>query len=136
MGLTLEGGNREGLLLISGARLAGRTSVHLDWIRGVSAVAVMLYHLRGLFFVDFPFLEKQSLISAGLYAITGYGHQAVMIFFVLSGYFIGDSVMNSIGKQQWTWRKYLLNRLTRLQVVLFPALVLGAIWDQIGMRIP
>jgi peptidoglycan/LPS O-acetylase OafA/YrhL len=108
----------------------------LDLIRGVSAIAVMLYHLRGLFFVDFPFLADKSLVSAGIYAVTGYGHQAVMVFFVLSGYFIGDSVMNSVRKEKWSWRSYLLNRLTRLHLVLFPALVLGAVWDQIGMRIP
>jgi peptidoglycan/LPS O-acetylase OafA/YrhL len=107
----------------------------LDLIRGVSAIAVMLYHLRGLFFVDFPFLIDKSLLPAGLYAVTGYGHQAVMVFFVLSGYFIGGSVMNSVRKRQWTWRTYVVNRLTRLQLVLFPALLLGAIWDQIGMRI-
>jgi peptidoglycan/LPS O-acetylase OafA/YrhL len=117
-------------------RLAERTSVHLDLIRGVSAFAVLMYHLRGLFFVDFPFLERNSLISAGLYAVTGYGHQAVMVFFVLSGYFIGTSAVDSVGTRQWSWRIYLVNRLTRLQLVLFPALILGAVWDQIGMRLP
>jgi peptidoglycan/LPS O-acetylase OafA/YrhL len=117
-------------------RLAKRTSVHLDLIRGVSALAVLLYHVRGLFFVDYPFLTTKSLLSIGLYAISGYGHQAVMIFFVLSGYFIGTSVMESVGKVQWSWRTYLVSRITRLQLVLFPALVLGAVWDRIGMRIP
>jgi peptidoglycan/LPS O-acetylase OafA/YrhL len=117
-------------------RLAKRTSVHLDLIRGVSALAVMLYHLRGLFFVDYPFLANKSLASSALYAVTGYGHQAVMVFFVLSGYFIGTSVMESVDKQQWSWRTYLVSRMTRLQLVLFPALVLGALWDRIGMRIP
>ena len=117
-------------------RLAKRTSVHLDLIRGVSALAVMLSHLRGLFFVDYPYLARKSLISSALYAITGYGHQAVMVFFVLSGYFIGTSVMESVGKREWSWRAYLVSRLTRLQLVLFPALVLGAIWDRMGMRIP
>jgi peptidoglycan/LPS O-acetylase OafA/YrhL len=116
-------------------RLAKRTSVHLDLIRGVSALAVLLYHVRGLFFVDYPFLASKSLFSIGLYAVTGYGHQAVMIFFVLSGYFIGTSVMESVGKVQWSWRTYLVSRITRLQLVLFPALVLGALWDRIGMRI-
>ena len=116
--------------------LAKRTSVHLDLIRGVSAVAVMLYHLRGLFFVDYQFLASKSLLSNVLYAVTGYGHQAVMVFFVLSGYFIGTSVMESVGKLQWSWRTYLVSRLTRLYLVLFPALVLGALWDRIGMRIP
>jgi peptidoglycan/LPS O-acetylase OafA/YrhL len=117
-------------------RLAKRTSAHLDLIRGLSAVAVLLYHVRGLFFVDFPFLVRKSLFAKALYAITGYGHQAVIVFFVLSGYFIGTSVMESVGKMQWSWRSYLVSRLTRLQLVLFPALVLGGIWDRIGMRIP
>jgi peptidoglycan/LPS O-acetylase OafA/YrhL len=117
-------------------RLAKRTSVHLDMVRGLSAVAVLIYHLRGLFFVDFPLLAKKSVLSVGLYAITGYGHQAVIVFFVLSGYFIGTSVMESVGKAQWSWRPYLVSRLTRLQLVLLPALILGALWDRIGMRIP
>jgi peptidoglycan/LPS O-acetylase OafA/YrhL len=117
------------------SRLAKRTSVHLDLIRGVSAVAVLLYHLRGLFFVDFPFLARKSLFTTAIYIITGYGHQAVIVFFVLSGYFIGTSVMESVGKMQWSWRTYLVSRLTRLELVLFPALVLGALWDRIGMRI-
>ena len=118
------------------ARLAKRTSVHLDLIRGVSAVAVLLYHLRGLFFVDYSFLDHRSPPLTALYAVTGYGHQAVMVFFVLSGYFIGTSVMDSVGGLRWSWRAYLVSRLTRLQLVLFPALVLGAIWDRIGMRLP
>jgi peptidoglycan/LPS O-acetylase OafA/YrhL len=117
------------------SRLAKRTSVHLDLIRGVSAVAVLLYHLRGLFFVDFPFLARKSLFVTAIYAITGYGHQAVIVFFVLSGYFIGTSVMESVGMMKWSWRTYLVSRLTRLQLVLFPALVLGALWDRIGMSI-
>ena len=117
-------------------RLANRTSAHLDLIRGISALAVLLYHLRGLFFVDYPFLANKTLPSIVLYAVTGFGHQAVMVFFVLSGYFIGTSVMESVGKRKWSWRTYLVSRITRLQLVLFPALVLGAIWDRIGMRIP
>jgi len=46
------------------------------------------------------------------------------------------SVIDSVSGQRWSWRVYLVNRLTRLQLVLFPAQVLGATWDQIGMRIP
>jgi peptidoglycan/LPS O-acetylase OafA/YrhL len=117
-------------------QLAERASVHLDLIRGVSALAVMVGHVRGLFFVDFPFLKNKCAACRILYGVTGFGHQAVMIFFVLSGYFIGMSALDSISGQRWSWRMYLVNRLTRLQLVLFPALILGAVWDQIGMRIP
>jgi peptidoglycan/LPS O-acetylase OafA/YrhL len=117
-------------------RLSKRTSVHLDAIRGVSALAVMLYHLRGVFFVDFPYLSSKPFPIVGLYAVTGYGHQAVMVFFVLSGYFIGTSVMESVRALQWSWPTYLVSRITRLQLVLLPALILGGLWDRIGMRIP
>src|SRR5712691_12850398 len=126
----------QGAGLNKGSHLAARTSVHLDLIRGVSALAVMIGHVRGLFFLDFPFLADKSLTYRVLYAVTGFGHQAVMIFFVLSGYFIGMSVIDSVAGQRWSWRVYLVNRLVRLQLVLFPALLLGAVWDQIGMRIP
>ena len=122
--------------MAKGAPLAKRTSVHLDLIRGVSAVAVLLYHVRGLFFVDYPYIAGKSLFASVLYALTGYGHQAVIVFFVLSGYFIGTSVLDAVGNLGWSWRNYLISRITRLQLVLFPALVLGALWDRIGMRIP
>src|SRR5260370_10212961 len=126
----------QGAGLNKSSHLAARSSVHLDLIRGVSALAVMLGHVRGLFFLDFPFLTDKSLMYRALYAVTGFGHQAVMIFFVLSGYFIGMSVIDSVAGQRWSWRVYLVNRLTRLQLVLFPALLLGAVWDQIGLRLP
>jgi peptidoglycan/LPS O-acetylase OafA/YrhL len=116
--------------------LTERTSAHLDLIRGGAALAVMLGHVRGLFFLDYPELVNPSILSRVLYAITGFGHQAVVVFFVLSGYFIGTSVCESMKARRWSWRIYLINRLTRLQLVLLPALILGCIWDQIGMRIP
>jgi peptidoglycan/LPS O-acetylase OafA/YrhL len=116
--------------------LSERTSVHLDLIRGVSALAVMFSHVRGLFFADYSNLVHPSVLQRVLYAVTGFGHQAVIVFFVLSGYFIGTSVCDSVDACRWSWRAYLVNRLTRLQLVLLPALTLGAIWDQLGMRLP
>lgn len=56
------------------------------------------------------------------------GYQAVMVFFVLSGYFVGVPALDSIVKKTWSWRDYLLNRLTRLWIVLIPALCLTWIW--------
>ena len=96
----------------------------------------MIGHVRGLFFVDYPNLANPSPLNQVLYAITGFGHQAVMVFFVLSGYFIGTSVCESLDGRRWSWRVYLVNRLTRLQLVLLPALILGFVWDRIGMRLP
>lgn len=108
----------------------------MDLIRGLSALAVMFGHIMGLFFVNYSFVTNRSLAKHGLYWVTSFGHEAVMVFFVLSGFFIGTSVLESFRERRWSWREYLINRLTRLQLVLVPALILGALWDQIGMRIP
>jgi peptidoglycan/LPS O-acetylase OafA/YrhL len=117
------------------AHLSPRASAHLDWIRGLAAAAVMLSHVRGLFFVDYPALPRRSPALAALYGLTALGHQAVMVFFVLSGFFISTSVVSALRERRWSWAAYLINRVSRLELVLFPALLLGALWDQIGLRL-
>jgi peptidoglycan/LPS O-acetylase OafA/YrhL len=68
-------------------------------------------------------------LIAAAYLITGLGHQWVIVFFVLSGYLVGGSVLRSVAVNHWSWRVYLLNRLTRLYAVLIPALVFGGLLD-------
>jgi peptidoglycan/LPS O-acetylase OafA/YrhL len=111
-------------------------SVHLDALRGIAAFSVLLAHWRIAFFVDSSQIAKAGLIPsiADWYASVGF--QWVMVFFVLSGYLVGGSVLRSIEEGRWSWGDYLLARLTRLYVVLFPALILGAAFDWIGMNAP
>jgi peptidoglycan/LPS O-acetylase OafA/YrhL len=61
------------------------------------------------------------------------GYEAVMVFFVLSGYFVSSSIFKSISENRWSWKLYLINRITRLWVVLIPALLLSAFWG--GLQI-
>src|SRR5262245_43740160 len=101
-------------------RLLSKTvSVHLDVIRGVAAVAVLGGHIRGLFFAEYNQLAAHPLWVTVMYGVTSLGHQAVMVFFVLSGFLVGGSVLKNL--DNWSWRDYLINRLTRLYVVLLPA---------------
>ena len=65
------------------------------------------------------------------YIFVGAGPQAVMVFFVLSGYLIGGSVWRNAGQKRWEWRDYVLNRFTRLWLVLIPSLMLCAFWDTV-----
>jgi peptidoglycan/LPS O-acetylase OafA/YrhL len=58
-----------------------------------------------------------------------------MVFFVLSGFFIGWAVVGGIRSGKWSWRGYLVRRLTRLGIVLLPALILTALWDLAGMSL-
>ena len=113
----------------------GVASVHLDALRGIAAIGVCLSHLRDIFFRDYPSLPHHSALLALLYFATGLGRQWVIIFFVLSGYLVGGSVLRAHATGRWTWGGYLFNRLTRLYIVLFPALIFGGIIDLIGIHL-
>lgn len=110
-----------------------RSSEHLDLIRGISAWAVCIGHLRNLFFVDYESINNKNIFIKILYLITGFGHEAVVVFFILSGFFISASVLRSISENRWNWSNYLLVRLARLYVVLIPALLLTVFFDLLGM---
>lgn len=104
----------------------------LDLIRWLAAVIVVLSHIKGLFFRNYSELEHHGILVKILYAATSVGHQSVMVFFVLSGMVISANVMKAVDKDRWSWRTYLLHRLTRLYIVLIPALILGYLWDHAG----
>jgi len=110
-------------------------SVHFDLLRGVAALVVLLEHWRNLFFIDFPQLTTHRLWLAIPYVLCGAGHQSVIFFFVLSGFFIGGSVFRAIDGNQWQWSDYLLRRFVRLWTVLLPALLFCLFWDRLGIHL-
>ena len=105
----------------------------LDVLRGPAAFLVFAEHWRNLFFKDFTEVANHGLVMKVFYLFTGAGHQAVMLFFVLSGCVIAHVINGLHERGKWTWPSYLSARLTRLWMVLIPALVLTAFWDRIGM---
>ena len=107
-------------------------SDHLDLVRGLAALLVMVSHARVLFLESAGESVELGLIEKGLYILSGFGHQAVMVFFVLSGFFISSSVIRDVTGRTWSWRKYLTHRCTRLFVVLVPCLLLTVFWDSLG----
>lgn len=109
--------------------------VHLDCLRGFAALLVVVEHLRAFLFVPFPQVVSPGVITKAFYLVTGLGHQAVMIFFVLSGFLVGGSVITALQRGKWSWRTYLLRRMSRLWVVLIPALLLTLFWDKLGCGI-
>ena len=111
--------------------LNGEASWHLNAMRGVAAVMVLMNHFRNTFFVTYQDVENQNIFTLLLYSFTGLGHEAVMVFFVLSGFLISNSILKVLNN--WSWKHYLINRLTRLSVVLIPALILGLIIDLTGL---
>ena len=110
-------------------------SVLLDLLRGVAALLVLLGHWRNLLFIDYPQLTSHKAMLLVPYALSSAGHQAVVIFFVLSGYLISRSIFGSFARNQWNWSGYLTHRLVRLWVVLLPGLLLCALWDNLGLHL-
>lgn len=105
---------------------------NLDLLRGVAALLVVAGHLRSFLFVDFGQVASPTIFDRLFYLITGLGHQAVVVFFVLSGYLVGGSVLTAYQSGRWSWRNYALRRMSRLWVVLVPALVLTLVLDTLG----
>jgi peptidoglycan/LPS O-acetylase OafA/YrhL len=110
-------------------------SESLDLIRGLAAIFVMIGHLRSVFFVPFGELQNVPVFFKAFYFITGYGHECVLIFFVLSGYFVGSAFhrgfpTNNLGNHLGN---YAINRMVRLWVVLIPALILTLVLDNTGL---
>jgi peptidoglycan/LPS O-acetylase OafA/YrhL len=108
-------------------------SVLLDALRAIAALLVVVDHWRNFFFVDYPQITAHKVLFGALYLFAAAGHQAVIVFFILSGYLIGGSIRRSVQRGTWSWSQYLTHRLVRLWIVLIPALLLGAFWDHLGL---
>ena len=107
-------------------------SVALDAIRGIAALLVLVDHCHNLFFVNCGQalgMTAHPRFIYVLYGLTSAGAEAVVIFFVLSGYLISGSIFRSLEQGRWSWKDYLIHRLVRLWLVLLPASVLCAAWD-------
>ncbi len=95
-------------------------SLYLDLVRFFAAFVVLLSHFG------------YTRISGGGYLVfRGFGSDAVVLFFVLSGYVIAYVA----AQREQNLRDYTVSRLARLYSVALPALVVTVVLDQIGQRI-
>ncbi|WP_437191619.1 acyltransferase family protein [Planctomicrobium sp. SH527] len=109
--------------------MTNKRLVYLDGIRGMSAIVVCAGHLRAATYRDFSEIENPTFLESMFYFGTSLGHQAVMVFFVLSGFFVGGAVLRA--GQNFQWTSYLIARLSRLWAVLLPALVFTVLIDAV-----
>lgn len=102
-------------------------------LRGAAALVVVAEHARAFIFIPHGELSGLHPAWTGFYAATTFGHQAVMIFFALSGFLVGGRVIEDFRTGTWSWPKYALRRLTRLWIVVLPALLLTLLFDKLGL---
>lgn len=110
--------------------------IWLDFIRGVAALIVVFGHLRALTFEPYNEENKSSIIEKAFYFFSSdFGSMAVLIFFVLSGFFIVRSIDNVYNIGKWSFKNYLIARFSRLYTVLIPALLFTWIFDSLAYSI-
>ena len=102
----------------------------LDFLRATAALLVLFGHTRNWFFLNIGAVEQPSLFLKLFYFITRLEHEAVVIFFVLSGFLIGGSLFNSMQRGNFDLIRYLVARFVRIYIVYAPALVItaGVFW--------
>ncbi|WP_153162665.1 acyltransferase [Zoogloea sp. 1C4] len=94
-------------------------SIYLDLIRVSAAFLVYLYH------------SNQRFLSETELPFSGYGHSAVVVFFVLSGFVI----RHVTDTKEMHWPDYAASRIARIFSVTVPAIFLTLICDAIGRAV-
>jgi peptidoglycan/LPS O-acetylase OafA/YrhL len=113
---------------------------NLDALRGLLAVYVVLGHVRWLLWVGHtPWLQQAHELWAVplvyMSAFLRFGREAVMVFFVLSGFFIHLRNAERASAEQWPPQStgaYLARRAHRLLPPYYFALIVTLVCDTIG----
>jgi len=101
------------------------THLLISLMRGLAAIEVAAAHLRSEMFPGLREISHPSLVYQLLAFATGFAHQAVVVFFLISGWLVGGSLLNKFAQQdRRVLRAYAIDRATRLWTVLLPALCL------------
>jgi peptidoglycan/LPS O-acetylase OafA/YrhL len=107
----------------------------IEAARWLGALIVLTGHAANIFVNQADIMSAPHAFPAYIwwfFSGAGFGHQAVVGFFVLSGWLVGGAVLAKIGKSRDFPRDYFVHRVSRIYVVLAPALLLTAVLDAIG----
>ena len=130
-----DGRNKEGLQSVVTSH---RMSAWLNLFRWMAALAVVITHVNNRLLVPFAAVphDDRSLLLYGWTFLAGFAHQAVMIFFVLSGFLVGGTLLLEVqATGNADLKGYFIKRLSRLYVVVLPALILGYALDHAGITL-
>lgn len=102
----------------------------LDVLRGVAALLVVAGHSREYASTVFnlnatgaTFIEKLLLVPSS------FAMESVAVFFVLSGFLVGGQTLREVKDDTFSWKIFLVKRLSRLWTVLLPGILFTwAIW--------
>lgn len=111
-----------------------RLSSFLDAARWIAASLVVASHVRLLFLAYKGSVQHLTAPIKALYAVANVGHEAVVVFFVISGFLVGGLSIKKIRQGRFSLGDYTAARFSRIYVVLVPALLVGGCLDFIGLH--
>lgn len=94
-------------------------SMLISLLRGLAALQVAAAHVRAQVYPGFGTVQDPSLAFQGLAFASGFAYLAVIVFFVLSGWLVGGSLLNRLDTDN-AISNYAIDRVTRLWIVLLP----------------
>lgn len=105
---------------------------HLPWLdalRFIAAFIVLLCHTRNDFFVRFNELPdgQQNIFSFVFFFVGKLGYEAVIVFFVLSGFLVGGKGLDRMKDNTFNVKSYAIDRMVRIGIPLLSAIVFGII---------
>jgi len=98
-------------------------SLLMNLSRGVASLQVAAAHLRSEIYPGLRGLDEPGIGYMALAFFTGFAHQAVIVFFLISGWLVGGSLLNKMGQPR-ALRSYAIDRATRLWTVLVPTMLI------------
>lgn len=101
----------------------GWQSLFISLMRGLAALQVAAAHLRAETFPSLRGLADPPLAYQTLAFFTGLAHQAVVLFFLISGWLVGGSLLDKL-RAPLALRLYAIDRVSRLWMVLLPTFLL------------
>lgn len=99
----------------------------LNFSRAIAALLVLLFHIRTTLVVPYDELDVHNSLAKVTYAISTFGHDAVIIFFVLSGYLVGGAALRIDFTSSRDLRLYGIDRGIRIGPVLIAAALFSAL---------
>lgn len=100
-------------------------AILISLLRGLAALQVAAAHLRAQMYPGLKQLDDPTLWYQALAFVTGFAHQAVVVFFLISGWLVGGSLLDKMGQPD-ALRRYAIDRVSRLWTVLLPSFALAA----------
>ena len=111
---------------------SGRSFV--AFARWFSASVVMLSHLRAVMFVSWASVpgEQRTMFVYAIYFATAFFHEAVVVFFVLSGFLVAGPNINRARVGIFHPKSYGIDRFSRIYVTVVPALLFTVAADTVA----